>query len=109
MQKKRNKKELSDCHALRLVWHRSGPYWEAMHRAKKSPNQYECEKCQKVFKLREVQVDHIYPVVDPTVGWEDMSKFAARLFCASTLLRVLCQDVCHKAITLEQNKVRRGY
>lgn len=107
MQVKRTKKELGNCHMLRMVWHRSIPYWEAMHRAKVAPNQYKCEGCNKVFKLREVQVDHIDPVIDPVEGWQGLQSFATRLFCPSNRLRVLDQDSCHKSITLAQNKIRR--
>lgn len=104
---KRTKKELSDCHALRLIWRRSGPYWEAMHRAKLGSNQYRCEGCKDIFKLREVQVDHIEPVVDPATGWRGLSEFAGRLYCPSSGLQVLCQDKCHLEKSKRENKERR--
>lgn len=109
MHLKRTKKELSDCHQLRQVWYRSGPYWEAMHRVKIAPNQYKCEECENVFKLREVQVDHNIPCVDPVKGWEGLQEFAKRLFCPASDLTVLCQDICHKEKSNEENKLRRQY
>jgi len=109
MHRKRTKKELSDCHQLRSVWMRSGPYWEAMHRAKMAPNHYLCEKCQEVFRLREVQVDHQVPCVDVKTGWQGLQEFARRLFCPSGELMVLCQDKCHKIKSQTENKERRKY
>jgi len=106
---KRTKKELADCHALRQVWYRSGPYWDTMHRAKIAPNQYKCEGCGKIFKLREVQVDHNEPVVDVKEGWINLQEFAKRLFCPSKYLKVLCQDLCHKEKSEGENKERRRY
>lgn len=104
--KKRSKAELGCCHNLRLIWHRSPTYWEAMRRVKQGSNQYKCEGCQRVFKLREVQVDHKEPVIDPETGWSGLSEFARRLFCASTGLQVLCQDKCHLEKSKKENKKR---
>lgn len=104
--KKRNKSELACCRNLRLLWHRSPPFWEAMHRVKQGSNQYQCEGCKKVFKLREVQVDHIQPVIDPTDGWVSIQEFVWRLFCPAAGLQVLCQDVCHAEKTRKENKRR---
>lgn len=105
--RKREKRDLVDCNALRLLWRRSRPYWEAMHRAKIATNQYKCETCEKIFKIREVQVDHTFPVVDPETGWVDLATFAQRLFCSSDKLTVMCQDVCHKKKSYAENKIRR--
>lgn len=96
------------CAALRLAWRRSPMYWEAMHRVKVESNQYRCEGCRKVFKLREMQVDHEEPVIDPEKGWEGMATFAARLNCDAKKLHPLCEDVCHRRKTNKENKVRRA-
>jgi 5-methylcytosine-specific restriction endonuclease McrA len=84
------------------------PYWEAMHRQKIAPDQYKCQGCSKVFRLREVQCDHIVPCVDPVVGWQGLAVFAFRLFVGSEGLQVLCKDVCHHDKTLAENKVRKA-
>jgi 5-methylcytosine-specific restriction endonuclease McrA len=106
-QKKRTKDELKLCYMLRQVWDRSYLKWDALRRVKIAPNQYKCEVCGNVFKLREVQVDHLEPVVEPTVGWESIRVFAYRLFSPSETLQVLCQDNCHKNKSKKENKVRR--
>jgi len=104
---KRNKAELACCRALRLVWYRSPPYWEAMRRVKIESNQYRCEGCKGIFKLREVQVDHIEPVVSVKTGWRGLAEFAFRLFCPASGLQVLCEDKCHLAKSTNENKDRK--
>jgi len=103
----RTKEEVTTCYLLRQAFSRSCLYWGTLRRVKKAPDQYECEKCHKIFKLREVAVDHKIPVVDPEKGWEGMTVFAARLFCAMDNLWVLCRDVCHSTKTKKENKTRR--
>lgn len=104
---KRTKEELTTCYLLRQAFSRSCLYWGTLRRVKKGPNQYECEGCHKVFKLREVAVDHKVPVIDPVKGWENITVFATRLFCDTSNLQVVCQDNCHQAKTNKENKVRR--
>lgn len=104
---KRTKEEMTACRALRMAWDRSCLKWQAMRRVKVDTNQYRCEKCGKVFKLREVQVDHKSPCV-PTSGWDSLQGFASRLYCPSDELQVLCQDNCHLTKSTKENKERRG-
>jgi len=106
-QKKRSKEELTTCYLLRQAFSRSCLYWGTIRRVKKGSNQYECEKCHKVFKLREVSVDHKNPVIDPEKGWENMTIFASRLFCDTSNLWVLCQDNCHQTKSNKENKQRK--
>lgn len=103
----RTKEETTTCYLLRQAFSRSCLYWGTLRRMKKGPNEYECESCHKVFKLREVAVDHVLPVVDPAKGWEGLTVFATRLFCPLENLRVLCQDTCHSKKTKKENKKRR--
>lgn len=105
---KRTKEELTTCYLLRQAFSRSCLYWGTLRRVKKGPNQYECENCHKIFKLREVSVDHKIPVIDPEKGWEGITIFAARLFCALSNLWVICQDNCHQSKTNKENKIRRN-
>lgn len=92
---------------LRSVWDRSFLKWDALRRTKQGPNAYKCEGCGKVFKLRDVHVDHINPVVDPEKGWEGVQKFVQRLFCPSSELQILCIDGCHAEKTKKENVERR--
>ena len=67
---------------------------------------YCCADCGGVFVLRDVQVDHIEPVVDPEVGFVDWETFVDRMFCETDNLQVLCKP-CHKDKTKAEGKVRK--
>lgn len=55
---------------------------------------YQCNSCKELFPSKEVQVDHIEPVVDPKVGFISWDIFIQRLFCEKKNLQVLCKS-CH--------------
>ena len=67
---------------------------------------YCCSDCGELFVLRDVQVDHIDPVVDPEVGCVDWETFIDRMFCETDNLQVLCKP-CHKEKTKAETKVRK--
>ena len=66
---------------------------------------YLCASCSGEFTSKEVEVDHIHPVVPLTgfIGWDDVIE---RIFCSADKLQVLC-TVCHKKKTKEENKKRK--
>lgn len=63
---------------------------------------YLCNVCTGEFPAKEVQVDHIQPVVDPKTGFINWDTFIDRLFCEKENLQVLC-TTCHKLKTSEEN------
>lgn len=67
---------------------------------------YKCKKCRKHFVAKDVQVDHIDPVVDPKVGFVNWDTFISRLLCTVDNLQVLCTG-CHKKKTDEERKERK--
>ena len=67
---------------------------------------YTCAACLNEFPAKEVQVDHIDPVVDPKEGFVSWDKFIERLFCSPQNLQVLC-ITCHKQKTAEEKKERK--
>ena len=103
---KRSKEEVYYTRKLAQIWHESPMFHEALRNAKVAVNQYKCAKCQKIFKLREVEVDHINPKVDPAVGWVSCAVYASRLNCPAVELQVLCEDTCHRNKTANENKER---
>ena len=64
---------------------------------------FRCKKCKQEFTAKNVQVDHIKPVVDPSTGFTTWDDFIDRLYCESKNLQVLCV-ACHKAKTLKEKK-----
>ena len=66
---------------------------------------YKCNKCNELFPQKEVQVDHIKPVVDPKKGFVSWDVFIERLFCEVDNLQVMCK-ACHKEKSAKE-KVKR--
>ena len=62
---------------------------------------YICNKCGLTFPLKEIDVDHIEPVVPVDRPIKDWNEYIERLFCDSTNLQVLCKR-CHLAKYAEE-------
>ena len=60
-----------------------------------------CAVCRKEHTSKDVQVDHIEPVVNPTTGFVSWDVYIDRMFCEKGNLQVLCTS-CHKAKTKEE-------
>lgn len=67
---------------------------------------YRCASCKSTFVAKDVEVNHIEPVV-PTTGFDSWDNIIERLFCEESGLEVLCRP-CHKIRTQEENKGRRA-
>ena len=102
--------------ALRAYMRRFPPKWKALDEAKvgkrvnkrsgRLAEHYLCASCGGFFVARDVQVDHINPVVDPQTGFEDWWTYMDRLYCEVDNLQVLCKE-CHKEKTNEERKERK--
>lgn len=62
-------------------------------------------KGKKGKKKRQVDVDHIIPVVDPEKGFEGWDNYFKRKYVTVDKLQVLCK-VCHKAKSNSENSRR---
>lgn len=101
--------------ALRSASNRYPPKYECLNAAKvgKKVNKatgrlaehYKCAACNKHFVAKEVQIDHIEPVVNPLTGFIDWNTFVSRMFCPITNLQVLCKG-CHKVKSDKEKKER---
>lgn len=105
--------------ALRSASQRYPPKYEALNNAfvgkqvnKKTGRigkHYQCNACKGIFPASEVQVDHIDPVIDPSVGFTSWDEVIVRMFCDVEGFQILCLD-CHKNKTTaekQQAKERR--
>jgi 5-methylcytosine-specific restriction endonuclease McrA len=121
--KKRNGGEWTDSRfrsfvtsALRAASRRWPPKYKALKEAfvgrkenKKTGKlamHYKCAKCKKQFVAADVQVDHIFPVVDPKTGFVSWDDFINRIFCEIENLQVMCKP-CHKVKTEEEKLERK--
>ena len=64
-----------------------------------------CKSCKNEFTSKEVQKDHIDPVVDPKQGFKNWDTFIERLFCTKENIQILCK-ACHKDKTNLEKKER---
>lgn len=62
---------------------------------------YQCSICKKLYPSKEVEVDHIIPLMKDAKNWDDVVR---NMFCATEQLQVLCKT-CHKAKTNEERKL----
>jgi len=66
---------------------------------------YRCANCRDVFAGKDVQIDHIEPVVDKIVGFKNWDVYIDRMFCDVEGLQVLCKK-CHLKKTSDERKER---
>ena len=66
---------------------------------------YTCNECKREYPAKEVNVDHVLPVVDPHVGFVSWDVFIDRLFCDKDNLQVLC-SACHTKKSAKEREVR---
>lgn len=66
---------------------------------------YRCSSCGVAFPAKEVEVNHIIPVI-PVTGFDNWDGVVSRLFCEKDGLELVCKP-CHKAITLVENNERK--
>ena len=67
---------------------------------------YLCKKCKQDFPAKEVQIDHIKPVIDPKVGFVSWDVFIERLYCDKKNFQCLCV-ACHKNKTKKESIARK--
>lgn len=66
---------------------------------------YRCAACDIDFPAKDVQVDHIKPIVSVSTGFKTWDDFIDKLFCEAKNLQVLCKP-CHKTKTGKERKKR---
>jgi len=66
---------------------------------------YKCASCKNDFVAKEVEVNHIIPVV-PVTGFDSWDGVVSRLFCEKEYLEVVCKP-CHKLISKQENVERK--
>ena len=91
--------------SLRRASYRWPGRYKAFAAAKIGRNQYVCSHCSAIKGRKDVNLDHILPVVDPEIGWVSFDVFIERLFCSENNFQVLCCD-CHKKKTAVEREFR---
>jgi 5-methylcytosine-specific restriction endonuclease McrA len=69
---------------------------------------YRCAKCDEEFTSKDVEVDHIKPVIDPKKGFVSWDEYIKRLFCTEDNMQTLCKP-CHLAKTKLEKEISKKY
>lgn len=77
---------------------------EAMRRTRVAPGYNTCEKCLKIFHYKEIQRDHIEPMIKVS-GFTDWHDVIVKLLPYSEGYQTLCKP-CHAEKTAYENKQR---
>ena len=72
-------------------------------KTKRLAKHYVCNMCKEEFTSKDVEVDHISPVVSVQDGFIDWNEFIKRLYCGKENLQCLCIP-CHRKKTKEERK-----
>lgn len=94
---------------------RWGPIAECLKLARVSRGEYLCAICKHTVpasikvdgrRIKNIHVDHIYPIVDPNVGFQGWDVMVDRMFCEQDNLQALCEE-CHTAKTNEEKAIAK--
>ena len=86
-----------------LMW---APINQCRTNARKERGKYECAMCKGLFGPKEVQIDHIQPVIDIIKGFTTWDDYIERLFCDVENLACLCKT-CHASKTESEVHMRK--
>ena len=67
---------------------------------------FTCNSCKQAFPAKDVNVDHVEPVVCPFTGFVDWDTYISRLYCDGENLQILCSS-CHDIKTAEERIERK--
>lgn len=62
---------------------------------------YECNICKQEFTSKDIEIDHIIPIVDPAFGFINWDDFIQKLYCSKQNLQAICKS-CHKIKTKKE-------
>lgn len=92
---------------LRRLSYQWPPRKEAIRLARVARGKYRCNSCMgEDFGPKEIQLDHIIPVVDEEIGFVDWNTYIERLFCGVENFQVLCKP-CHDTKTFFEQQIRK--
>ena len=101
---------------LRAATMRWGPIADCLRASRIGRGTYLCAGCGQEVpasikvngrRVKNVHVDHIEPIVDPSVGFVSYDVLIERMFCEAPNLQVLCSD-CHTTKTDEEKALAKA-
>lgn len=70
---------------------------------------YQCQDCKGTFGPKDINLDHIAPVIDVQKGFTTWDDFISRLFVKTDGFQVLCTNICHASKSAVENEIRRKH
>jgi 5-methylcytosine-specific restriction endonuclease McrA len=101
---------------LRRTSQRWPPISNTLKSARVARGEYKCAGCGKVVpatikdekgkRIKNIVVDHIDPIIDPSIGWQGYESLIERMFVEEDKLQALCHD-CHTKKTNEEKAIAK--
>lgn len=96
---------------LRRISYQFPERQKALANARVERGMYRCKMCEDAgidatYGRKEIQVDHIEPVISIESGFIDWNDYIARLFCKADNLQILCKS-CHQIKSYLENDIRK--
>ena len=100
---------------LRRASTRWAPISDTLKAARVSRGLYLCAGCHREVeasikvdgrRIKNIHVDHINPIVDPSVGFVSWDVLIERMFCEADNLQALCNE-CHTTKTNEEKAIAK--
>jgi len=91
------------------------PISEVLKKARVARGVYLCAVCRQYVpssivvngkRVKNIQIDHVDPVVDPTKGFTTWDDFISRLFCEEENLAATC-SACHNAKSQRERELSK--
>lgn len=83
------------------------PRYTTMNKARVERGKYRCALCSTIVGRKDIKLDHIHPVVDPTTGFIDWNTYIARMFVEEAGYQAIC-DSCHDAKTAGERALKKA-
>lgn len=91
---------------LRRASYRWPPRSESKSAGRVGYGLYKCAACEKTFGPKEINLDHIAPVIPTDIGFTTWDEYINRLLCAASGFQILCRN-CHSSKTVLENSKRK--
>lgn len=92
---------------IRRISYQFPPRQAAIKRGRVARGKYRCALCLgENFGPKEIQLDHIEPVINPHEGFTDWNDYIARLFVDVDGWQICCL-ACHKIKSSYENEIRK--
>lgn len=102
---------------LRSATRKWAPIQNCKKKAHVARGLYECANCHehvpptvydadKRKRVKNIFVDHIIPIIDPSIGFTTWDECIERMFCDSENLQLLCKP-CHSSKSQEEIEVAK--